>query len=65
MVGFQSRWATVTGDPMTSYGSMTSSGGMQMTDGRLLSMASAPWAEGMEGFGQTQTVVASFPGVEW
>ena len=42
MVGCQSRWVTITADPMTPYGSMTSSGGMPMINGRLLSSGSSP-----------------------
>ena len=42
MVGCWSRWVAITADPMTSYGSKTSSGGMQMTNSRLLSTGSSP-----------------------
>ena len=43
IVGCQISWVTIMADPMTSYGSMTSLGGMPvMTDGLLLSMGPSP-----------------------
>ena len=40
--GVQNRWVAFTADPMTSYGLMTSSGGMVMINGGLLSSGSFP-----------------------
>ena len=72
MVGCQSRQVNITADSMTSYGLMTSSGGIGLNGGRPLSMGSPPtglvqslqtWMEGMGAY--CQTVMASSPGVEW
>ena len=41
-VGCQISWVTITDDPITLYGSLTSLGGMPMTNGGPLSIASSP-----------------------